>query len=192
MLEMSYREAVSAQQKAAKQTRIWHEEGLLVGLHFPDLFTCCSAIIQKRISTHQDIVESAKALAKNILLEYKLSTASREHLQDAFINSQRVSEMAVNTLSSCSTSIDWTESFRCLALIESHDERRQVSKWDLYYQPASYHNFALGGKPSHPIFGLDSTLDFVLDLLRRLQEKETSVIVIILSNGVRSESISHR
>jgi hypothetical protein len=50
----------------------------------------------------------------------------------------------------------------------------------------------LDGKCAYPIFGLDSTLDFVSDLLRRLQEKEASVIVIILSNCVRSESISLR
>jgi hypothetical protein len=100
--------------------------------------------------------------------------------------------MTVNTASSCSRSIDSTESFQCVALIGSHDERRQVSKWHPHCQPVSYHNSALDGKCAYPIFGLDSTLDFVSDLLRRLQEKEASVIVIILSNRVRSESISLR
>jgi hypothetical protein len=80
--------------------------------------------------------------------------------------------MASNMVPIYSKAINSTEKFLCSNAIESSDERRQSESWHQHLQPVSYHNFALGAKRVHPLFGTDFTPEFVLMALTRLQEEE--------------------
>ncbi|CAG8777102.1 12427_t:CDS:2, partial [Acaulospora colombiana] len=99
-----------------------------------------------------DHIERVKAFTKRVIFEY--------------------SNMASNIVPICSKAVDSTEEFLCSNAIESSDERRLSESWDKHLQPVSYHNFALGAKQARPIFGIDSTPEFVLMALSRLQKEE--------------------
>jgi hypothetical protein len=119
-------------------------------------------------------MDKTKALTKHVILEYRLAILAAAIL-DNLRSSSFCSELAVNAVSNYPSAIDSTENFQCLDLIKFHEERRQLTKGHAHFQSVLYHNFALGARHAHPIFGLKSTLKFVSDLLHKLQEKEGSV-----------------
>jgi hypothetical protein len=91
MIEIHYRQTVSIQHETAKGAQLWHDEGLLVGLHFRNLVAYRSSIAEANLSSSRHCRESqisCKECSLRIQVEYRITgtlprISRRSHLQTA-------------------------------------------------------------------------------------------------------------